>query len=66
MTLAWVVNHIVNVLQFGKYSIYAYSEFSKPPDTLNHDTLFGAKPLPKPMLVYCQFDYWEQMSVKLE
>ena len=28
--------------------------------------LFGAKPLPKPMLIYCQFDSWEQISVKLK
>ena len=28
--------------------------------------LFGAKPLPEPMLVYCQLDSWEQVSVKLE
>ena len=25
--------------------------------------LFGAKPLPEPMLAYCQYDSWEQMSV---
>ena len=28
--------------------------------------LFGAKPLPEPMLIYCQSDYWEQVSVKFE
>ena len=28
--------------------------------------LFGAKPLPKPMLTYCQLDSWEQISVKFE
>ena len=28
--------------------------------------LFGAKPLPEPMLVYCHLDSWEQISVKLE
>ena len=28
--------------------------------------LFGAKPLPKPMLLYCQLDSWEQVSVKFE
>ena len=28
--------------------------------------LFGAKPLPEPMLVYCQLDSWEKNSVKLE
>ena len=28
--------------------------------------LFGAKPLPEPMLVYCQLDSWEQISVKFE
>ena len=28
--------------------------------------LFGAKPLPEPMLVYCQLDSWEQVSVKFE
>ena len=28
--------------------------------------LFGAKPLPKPMLVYCQLDSLEQISVKFE
>ena len=26
--------------------------------------LFSAKPLPEPMLVYCQLDSWEQISVK--
>ena len=26
--------------------------------------LFGAKPLSEPMLEYCQFDPWEQTSVK--
>ena len=26
--------------------------------------LFGAKPLPEPMLAYCQLDSWEQISVK--
>ena len=25
--------------------------------------LFGAKPLFDPMLVYCQLDHWEQISV---
>ena len=28
--------------------------------------LFGAKPLPEPMLLICQSDPWEQVSVKLE
>ena len=28
--------------------------------------LFGAKPLSKPMLGYCQLDSWEQTSVKFE
>ena len=28
--------------------------------------LLGAKPLPEAILVYCQFDSWEQVSVKLE
>ena len=28
--------------------------------------LFGAKPLSKPMLVYCQLDPWEQTSVKFQ
>ena len=28
--------------------------------------LFGTKPLPEPMLTYCQLDCWEQISVKLE
>ena len=28
--------------------------------------LFGAKPLPEPMLVYCQLDSWEHISVKLK
>ena len=28
--------------------------------------LFSAKPLPKPMAVYCQFDPWEQNSVKFK
>ena len=28
--------------------------------------LFGAKPLPEPMVVYCQLDSWEQVSVKFE
>ena len=28
--------------------------------------LFGAKPSPEPMLVYCQLDSWQQMSVKFE
>ena len=28
--------------------------------------LFGAKPLPEPMLAYCQLDHWEQISVKFE
>ena len=27
--------------------------------------LFSTKPLPKPMLAYCQLDYWEQISVKI-
>ena len=37
--------------------------------SLNHITacrLFGAKPLPEPMLVYCRLDSWEQISVKFE
>ena len=25
--------------------------------------LFGAKPLPEPMLVYCQLESWKQLSV---
>ena len=28
--------------------------------------LFGAKPLPEPMLIYCQLDSWEHISVKFE
>ena len=28
--------------------------------------LFGAKPLPEPMLAYCQLDYWEHISMKFE
>ena len=28
--------------------------------------LFGAKPLPEPMLPYCQLDFWEHTSVKFE
>ena len=28
--------------------------------------LFGAKPLPEPMLDYCHLDSWEQISVKFE
>ena len=28
--------------------------------------LFGTKPLPEPMLAYCQLDSWEQVSVKFE
>ena len=28
--------------------------------------LFGAKPLPEPMLAYCQLESWEQISVKFE
>ena len=28
--------------------------------------LFGAKPLPEPMMAYCQLDSWEQISVKFE
>ena len=28
--------------------------------------LFGAKPLPEPMLASCQLDSWEQISVKFE
>ena len=26
--------------------------------------LYGSKPLPEPMLLYCQLDHWEQTSVK--
>ena len=40
MALASSVNHIVNALQFGKYSIGIYLDFSKAFDTLNHDILF--------------------------
>ena len=28
--------------------------------------LFGAKPIPEPMLTFCQLDPWEQTSVKCE
>ena len=28
--------------------------------------LFSAKPLPEPMLAYCQLDSWEQISVKFQ
>ena len=28
--------------------------------------LFGAKPLPEPILVYCYLDSWEQISMKFE
>ena len=40
MALASSVNHIVNALQLGKYSIGVYLDFSKAFDTLNHDILF--------------------------
>ena len=39
MAFASSVNHIVNALQFGKYSIGVYLDFSKAFDTLNHDIL---------------------------
>ena len=26
--------------------------------------LVGAKPLPEPMMEYCELDHWEQISVK--
>ena len=28
--------------------------------------LFGTKPLPEPMLGYCQLDSWKHISVKFE
>ena len=28
--------------------------------------LHGAKPLPEPVLTYCQLDHWEQLPMKLE
>ena len=40
MALASAVNHIVKALQFGKYSIGVYLDFSKAFDTLNNDILF--------------------------
>ena len=40
MALASAVNHIVNAIQFGKYSIGVYLDFSKAFDTLNYDILF--------------------------
>ena len=40
MALASAVNHIVNALQFGKYFIGVYLDFSKAFDTLDHDILF--------------------------
>ena len=40
IALASAVNHIVNVLQFGKYSIDVYLDFPKAFDTLDHDILF--------------------------
>ena len=40
IALASAVNHIVNALQFGKYSIGVYLDFSKAFDALNYDILF--------------------------
>ena len=40
MALASAVNHVLNALQFGKYSIGVYLDFSEEFDTLNHDILF--------------------------
>ena len=28
--------------------------------------LFGSKPLPEPMMAYCQLDFLEQISMKFE
>ena len=28
--------------------------------------LHGAKPLPEPVLTYCQLDHWERLPIKLE
>ena len=28
--------------------------------------LFGAKPLPEPMLTYCQLDHWERLPMEFE
>ena len=39
MALASAVNHIVNALQVGKYSIGVYLDFCKAFDTLDHDIL---------------------------
>ena len=32
----------------------------------NGMSLFDAKPLPEPMLAYCQLDTWERISLKFE
>ena len=40
MALASAVNHIGNALQFGKYSIGVYLDFSKAFDTLDHGIFF--------------------------
>ena len=32
----------------------------------HHWRLFGAKPLPEPLLDYCQLDSWVQVSLKFE
>ena len=73
-----IVNIAWYVMSFLDIEIVHVVNLSPPSATYMHQwtwsslvqvmacCLFGANPLPDPMLLYCQLDYWEQISVKFE
>ena len=62
-----VLNHSENILVilFPPSAVYMRRRIGSALIRVMVSRLFGAKPLPEPVLSYNQLDPWEQTSVKL-
>ena len=62
----WLLHVIQMVNSFPPRATYMHQWSGSALVQLMACCLYGAKPLPEPMLAYCQSDSWQQISVKLE